>query len=231
MSSHPQHHRAQNRNGPVAQPTGFGWVIGGDLDPELVRSLVPGDQLLCEMNGARIYSRLRCPLAAEDPWSVVSNNLAKLVLQHPRIPRPLRLPYERLLRLPPNQPAVFQIRDQTLSPGPIYVLLQFASYRLPLPEIIKNYPLSLDVERLVGQSREEMVARLLETIRTFERPGWGYRGVCRFSLRSHTRVRIIEAFRVGDMTAIRRLPDATIATMAREMNWLSHLLSVSTDPQ
>jgi hypothetical protein len=232
MLSHPHHQqRAQNRGGSMEHSPGYGWIIGADLDPALVRALVRGDKVLCEMNGRRSYSRLGCPLAAEEPWTVVLNEPDELVLHHPWMPRPLRLPYGNMLRVASHDPAVFLIRDQNLSAGPIYALLQFASYRLWLSEIGKMFPLSADAAGIVGQTREQTVMKLLQTIRTFKRPGWHYRGVCRFALRSGIRARIIEAFRVGDMRTIGRLPDTIMATMTREMTWLPQLLSASTASQ
>lgn len=202
-------------------------VIGADLDISLVRGLVQGDHVLCEMNGARIFSNLANPLVADDPWVVVSNNAKKLVLRHPSVSRNLTLHYSKLLRLKQHEPAVFMIHDPYLAPGRIYVILQFVSHRLPSSEIDHQFPMAFDAAAVLAEDRTNVINAIVEKIAEFDYPGWGYMGVCRYSLRSNIRVPIISGFRDRDWKIINEQNDAVLLRMMREMNWLPYLLAQS----
>jgi hypothetical protein len=49
-------------------------IVGPDIDLDMLRVLTPGDKVLTEMNGARLFSTSNVPAIADDhPWTVVAN--------------------------------------------------------------------------------------------------------------------------------------------------------------
>jgi hypothetical protein len=204
------------------------WVVGADLDRACVQGLIEGDKVLCEMNGARVFSSYDNPMVADEPWVVVSNDESELVLHHKSKDRTVRLPYETLLKLAPKEPAVFLIKDKRLSPGPIYCLLQFAQHRMDASKVAKVFPMAFDPANILREARKEVIEKIVETLATFSHPGWGYRSVCRFALRSNVRAKTIGEIKDQDWKSICALPDETLVKIMREMNWIPYLLSAGS---
>lgn len=205
----------------------FAYVVGADLDKTLLSSLAKGDQVLCEMNGARVFSNFSNPLVADEPWIVVSNDDRKLVLRHKSKDRLLSLPYSKLLKLRAREPAVFLLTDKSLADGRVYVIVQFVSHRIPVKQIHKQFPMVFDAAAVLKEDRKGVIDAIVDKLGEFSYPGWNYMGVCRFALRSSVRVPIIDAFRERDWKVISEQKDDVLLRIMNEMNWMPYLLSQS----
>src|SRR5665213_3594334 len=135
------------------------YVVGPDMDLALVKSLVPKDQVLMEINGERYWSALKHPLVAEAPWEIVENTVGdkdghatgQLVLKHPKVSQPLVLDYEHLVEIEntPDKktfhPAVWSIVNPSLAEGVLYVVLQMVAFRIPEDRLEQFFPARFDV--------------------------------------------------------------------------------------
>lgn len=193
------------------------FMVGCDLDLSLVKRLTKGDHVLLEMNGGRIFSKLSNRCVTKERWMVVSCDQQSLVLRHDAIRHDLVLPFDSLLRLSERETAVFSIRDTYFGDGPKYVILQFSDYALTLADAEDK---AFDAELLLQAPRKQVLMGLVKALRTFSHPGWGYRSVCRFALRSDVRAKIINAFRTEDWEIINSQSDKTIVAIAEELSWL-----------
>ena len=208
----------------------FAYVVGADLDKTLLTRLVKGDRVLCEMNGARVYSSYTNPIVSDETWEVVSNDERKLVLRHRSKERPLILPYSKLLNLKDRDPAVFMLTDKKLADGDgrVYVIVQFVSHKIPIDQIHQQFPMVFDAAAVLKEDRKGVLNAIVNKLGEFSYPGWNYMGVCRFALRASIRVPVIDAFRERDWNVISNESDEDILRIMTEMNWMPYLLSQSS---
>jgi hypothetical protein len=217
-------------------------VVGADLDANLAAKLDAGDKVLVEINGTRIFSDNPCPLVAEEPWEVVSNNAPRLeqqpntnhrlILRHPNINHQLVLHYANLLAQPTRQPAVFEERDVKLShtggvANPIYVMLQLVSHYIASENIDDNFtPWDESNARFLLSDAEWKLVIFEEWItvlRRFRR-GWSQRSIFRMAMRAFVKPNVVEAFGMGDWDTINKLDMATLLQLHQAMHWLPMFL-------
>jgi hypothetical protein len=216
-------------------------VAGADIDPSLLIRLDKGDKVMIEVNGVRLYSSLKCPLTAERPWVVISNNAPelgetprpehKIVIRHPQISHPVVLHYNNLLHLARHQPAVFQERDAKLCSDPksgevypVYIILQFVSHYMPAGAINDSFePFDEISARLVlgdADLRPAIMEQWVETLKALPAAGgWGNRSVYRLALRSQVKPNVIEAFREENWDFIDALPLSTLVRIQQAIHW------------
>jgi len=210
-------------------------VVGPDIDRELVKTLTEGDRILVEMNGVRVFTTHYCTLVADEPWRVKSNTSFALTIEHPSIKHDLILPYSALLKSSLVEPAVFVIDDRFFSKsGPLYVILQFISYRMNFVDVGGAFKLDYDVsvfDSILADSdaRRAVLQKISQRLGKFKHPGWGYRSLCRFALRASVRVKVIEAFRNRDWPIIMEQSVETIKRIASELAWIGHFSRLSED--
>lgn len=222
------------------------YVVGADLDIDLVKSLVPEDQVLMEVNGARYWTALKNPLVAEYAWIVVENNysdidgkpVGQLVLRHQKVKQPLTLDYRDLVphESPKGkkivQPAVWAITNPTLQEGILYIVLQMVAYRLPEDRVSAVFPpmSEADTHNFMEALEDDRVkAGLFEHWsqvfgKSVDEQGWHLRSVKRFALRAQVTTKIANALRKADYESLLRVNDGDLLNMRRECHWMKYLL-------
>lgn len=222
-------------------------VAGADIDPSLCRMLTEGDQVMVEVNGKRIFSDHPCPLVAEHPWIVESNNPPKLnnrtseenklVLSHVEGSHKLVLNYGNLINLPRYQPAVFLEKSVNLSetggkPNSTFIILQMVSHWTEKVE--HEFPsYNLAAARMVMSSVDDRSFLIKEwgEMLLFEfRTGpvqWRHKSVLRLARRAHVRPQIIESLMMEEYKAIESLDLASLLCLHEAIYWLPMFLGQS----
>jgi hypothetical protein len=223
------------------------YVAGPDMDIDLVSTLVPGDQVLMEINGARYWSTLKNPLVAEHPWEVLENTFENdggeltghLSLRHPNVSHPIVLKYrdlaatERPENEKPNrkttQPAVWVMTNPKVRSGQLYIILQMVAYRLPEDHVERVFPSKYDAETFVTMLQDDQVKRpmLEEWSKLFaglDEKGWHHRSVKRFALRSAVAVAVVKALRNADWARLAQVTDGEFLNMRKEAHWCKYMM-------
>lgn len=211
-------------------------VVGQDLDHDFMQSqpaLGDGDKVLVEMNGTRIFSNSGCPLVVEDAWEVIRSDSDGIVLSHPKLAEGLMLPIDALVSHS-GEPAVWQIEDKRFAQGPIYCLLQFVAYHVA-QEDVKGFKPAYDIESfdeilLNKPARDHIQMALIKRLQKLQHPGWGYNSLCRFSLRSNVRAKVINAFRKSDWEVIEKQDDDVLKKIIGELGWVNLQMEVAGIP-
>lgn len=212
-------------------------VAGADIDPSLASRLTIGDMVMAEVNGTRVYSGQKCPLVAENAWTVVQNFPPEsgqipnkshiLVLSHPAHTTNLTLHYANLLQLPQGQPAVFRERQTGLSvrqdggENVVYILLQFVSHYMPQGNVktvfeFHDKKAARLVMEMFGSDVLEQWSCMLKRFKS----GWGQQSVSRFASRAKISPAIVKAFQDGDESLVSSLSHATLMSIHEAIHWL-----------
>jgi hypothetical protein len=201
-------------------------VVGPDIDVDMLRTLTDGDQVLAEINGARLFSNAPVKSVASDhPWTVVSHEPGdKLVLSNPLCANDLTLDYSALLTTTATQPAVFmQTRDDGL-PGPLFVILQMIAYRAVETDLIELVEPFDKIALLDLFDDERLKLGLLEewcqVLATFPENGWRHKSFKRFANRAGVSRDVIKAFREHDWQTLLGLSDDTLVRIGEELHVL-----------
>lgn len=206
-------------------------VIGADLDLPLLQSLSLGDNVMLEMNGARVGASSAlsavCPIVMEQPWMVVGNDTESLRLKHPKIIREIVLPYSSLLQ---NSPGVFKfVNSLHGTTGPIFAIVQFVGHWMNGEELYTTFPNSFNEKRVReaiedDSVREALLERWEKLFGTFSVSGFGYKSVKRLALRSRVAESVLRNIRNGIWQDI---SDDQMVSIHETVSWLPHLLRCS----
>ena len=206
-------------------------VAGCDLDISLVKSLLPGDKVILEMNGSCVPESEH-PLASSS-WTVIQNSSDLLrVTNRMGVDLDIDLPYENIVNL---DPAVFRIFNSSLgTSGPIYVLLQFISYRATLNEIKERYTTSFDENVCLDALEDDIVKMgILENLHTyfnkFADPDFQARSIKRFALRSRVKEETIEVIVSGDYVQMMGIEDSVLVKLMKACAWLPCFIMARQD--
>lgn len=215
----------------------FVHVIGANLDAGLCRTLIPGDQILAEINGKQISTFL-CPLVATTPWIVLENNISdeherlsgQIVLQHPENPNPLILDYGHCMQLTgmDGEPLVFIEHNKNFGVGTLFVILQMAAFRIPKDQVNTYFPdnwnrdgfmLVLQDQKLKTKIFEDWSARL----QGISPQSWDYYGLKRMALRSHIPTSVIQHLKDLNYDELNKVPNADLLKFRQECHWMPYL--------
>lgn len=217
------------------------YVIGADIDVDLCKSLVPGDQVLMEVNGGRYYTEQKHPFVAEEPWLVVENDwlddnglLGQLVLRHSKVPWPMLLNYQTA-HIQTGQPIVFKaIREKNhhLSEGPLFIVLQLVAYKQTESKISEEFPYLEKEEILAFQEamedpvvRRELLTDWSERLcHSVSKIGWKYNSWKRISIRACIPLYIMNAFLTKDLQLCKNIDNDNLLKLRIECHWLKMLL-------
>ena len=207
-------------------------IIGADLDLSLLHSLSEGDQVLLEMNGARVSSSKEiakiCPLAAEIPWEVIYNSETGISLKHPSIEEELQLSYFDTIQ---DSPAVFKIINPAYgTSGPIFVIIQFVGHYVSSDSLSFDFPSSYNEQRCKSAFRDEVVRQALlerweKLLDTFSLNGFGYKSIKRLALRARVSESVLKMIRNGEWENI---TERQMLSIHEAICWLPHFLRNST---
>ena len=216
------------------------YVVGPDLDIDLCKSLVAGDQVLMEVNGVRYVDGARNPMVASDVWEVVENEWegdvpeGQLVLKHPKVSRPIVLDYSDLITA--NSPAVFKTTNdkqahKELPDGSLFVILQMAAYRLPAKRVQTVFPMpkSEDFRKFDKELKDEYLkAGLLEdlvgVLGKLNKNGWGHSSQKRIALRANVPLPVVGALIDGEYETLPTVPDDQLTRLRIQCHWLPMLI-------
>jgi hypothetical protein len=219
-------------NATASSPMNYVHVVGADVDRELLSSLVPGDHLLVELNGHRVFTE--SAISSPEPWRVVSNDAKIISVAHPASDEILELPYDSLIKpqnKSPDEPAVFLLKREGRDVKTVWVVLQLISHKSTPGQLEKlTGTFNPDEYKMIFEDatlKRGMLEAWCNALGTFSEKGWGYRSVKRFALRSSTSIATIKAFRSEAWDKIKSFDDETLLNIAREMELVTTLIRLS----
>lgn len=180
-----------------------------------------------------MYSTSACPLVAEQPWTVVSNDGKVLRIKHPNIRHVLDLPYATLLE-GVRSPAVFRITNRAYgTAGPIYCILQFVGHWLPEEQVSESFVNNFSEDAMLealddDRVRTGLLEKWSETLQGFRLNGFGYKSIKRLALMSQCAEKDLHTIRNGDWAGMMLLGDRTLVNLQRALSWLPHYLRQSS---
>jgi hypothetical protein len=212
-------------------------VVGPDFDLALLKTLQPGDHVMVELNGSRLFSSN--PIASEYIWTVLDINSDSITIEHPRLKDDkVILEYRHLVSQPDSTgPAVFMIQGDAFRLPEVFIVLQMISHKSDAAGMKRaKYRWAVnkkDYEEIYDDPilRRHTLEAWAKYFETFSELGWVNKSYKRFALRANIKTDTIRAFINRAWEELDKLTVDDFCNIGREMEVLPTRMILANEIQ